>query len=149
MRRNLEKAVRAFLAQHRRVWNTQKRAYGSCQIASHEFHGFLRGKGLRPTIWHITVDKQHDSYICPEWYPDEVPPHGYNGHTVVYAGGVVVDWTARQYNPKAPYPLVFQPRFGGDRRAYDRWLRRRESWLRRTEKRKSLTISRLPSIIVE
>ena len=33
----------------------------------------------------------------------------FEGHCVNYVEGVVIDWTARQYNGKAPFPLIYTP----------------------------------------
>jgi hypothetical protein len=127
----LKEAVAAFLAEHGEHWDTPEKAHGACAIASYDFRDFLTGRGLDSEVWDITIGEQHDSYICP-MYPKVLGPDAYDGHCVVFVKGVsvlgtVVDWTARQYNPDAPYPLVFTPRFGGDRRRYWLWRKRRES----------------------
>ena len=82
-------------------------AKGMCTAMSAEFRGFTIGNGFEDvTTWDIVLDDAHDRHLCPEWYPNIAS----EGHTVAYAGGVVVDWTIRQYNEKAPFPLVYRPR---------------------------------------
>ncbi len=96
-------------------------AGGCCGEASHAFHNLLVREGiLRPpkkgtptqkaewilnSIWDIVLDDDHDRYLCPEWYPNIT----FEGHVVNYVEGHVIDWTARQYNSVAPFPLIYRP----------------------------------------
>ena len=79
-------------------------ARGRCSEASVAFCNLTREDGLRCNVWYIVLDKDHDQYFS-EWYPDIE----FEGHCVVFVEGVVIDWTARQYNPAAPFPLIYRP----------------------------------------
>jgi hypothetical protein len=114
--RELYEAIKAFQQENRKRWNSPKAAKGNCSDASYIFHDFLTKRGFESEVWEIVLDDDHDRYICPHWYPNK----DFEGHAVVYVGGVVVDWTAKQYDPKAPCPLVFVPRYGGDRKKYEK-----------------------------
>lgn len=95
-------------------------AKGCCTEASRAFHNLLVDAGvLQPPkgsklkqaewfegcTWDIVLDDEHDRHMCPKWYPN-IPSEG---HCVNYVEGVVIDWTARQYNAKAPFPLIYRP----------------------------------------
>ncbi len=82
-----------------------KSAKGCCLDASVAFRKLAIDDGLKCTTWEIVLDKDHDQYFCPEWYPDIV----FEGHCVNYVEGVVIDWTVRQYNADAPWPLIYTP----------------------------------------
>lgn len=80
-------------------------AKGCCTDASYAFRRLAIEDGLKCSTWDIVLDEMHDRYFCPEWYPNIV----FEGHCVNYVEGVVIDWTARQYNGKAPFPLIYTP----------------------------------------
>jgi hypothetical protein len=82
-----------------------KSAHGRCAEASGAFRWLAIEDGLKCTTWEIVLDKDHDQYLCPEWYPNII----FEGHYVNYVEGVVIDWTVRQYNGKAPFPLIYRP----------------------------------------
>jgi len=103
-----------------------KKAKGKCSSATFAFHNLLvdhkilhppalKGtpaqktkriaKWIEDSIWDLVLDDEHDRYIAPEWYPNLS-----EGHTVNFVEGVVIDWTARQYVPNAPFPLIFTPK---------------------------------------
>ena len=84
-----------------------RKARGCYTVASYAFHNILVVNSLRPSLWEIVLDDKHDHdrHLCPEWYPDIDS----EGHCVNYVEGVVIDWTARQYNSEAPFPLIFRP----------------------------------------
>ena len=80
-------------------------AKGCCSDASYAFRKLAIEDGLQCSTWEIVLDKDHDQHLCPEWYPNII----FEGHCVNYVEGVVIDWTARQYNGKAPFPLIYRP----------------------------------------
>lgn len=82
-----------------------KSSRGRCTEASYAFRRLAIEDGIKCATWEIVLDDEHDRHFCPEWYPN-IP---FEGHTVVYVEGVVIDWTARQYNGKAPFPLIYTP----------------------------------------
>ena len=110
----LRKLIHEFKVAHKEEWTLPETARGCCVDASNMFHEFLHVSGMKSEVWDIVLDEDHDRYICPEWYPDWT----FEGHCVVFVEGLVVDWTARQYNSKAPYPLIFTPKHDGDRKTY-------------------------------
>lgn len=101
--KELREAIKEFHLANRKRWNTKKKARNFCFVASSLFYNFLRGRGFKPEMQDLMLDDEHDRSICPRWYPETA----FGEHVVVYVNGVVVDWTARQYCPDAPYPLVF------------------------------------------
>jgi hypothetical protein len=102
--KQLLKLIKEFKKQNPKLANRESAA-GCCTDASYAFRELAVGSGLRCDTWEIVLDKNHDQYLCPRWYPDIA----FEGHCVVYTGNVVIDWTARQYNPKAPFPLIYHP----------------------------------------
>jgi len=83
---------------------SHKCAKGRCTEASYAFRRLAVEDGLKCTTWEIVLDKDHDQYLSP-WYPDII----FEGHCVNYVEGVVIDWTVRQYNGDAPFPLIYRP----------------------------------------
>jgi hypothetical protein len=80
-------------------------AHGRCTEASYAFRRLAIEDGIKCTTWEIVLDDEHDRHYCPEWYPNII----FEGHTVVYVESVVIDWTVRQYNGDAPFPLIYTP----------------------------------------
>ena|SRR5208282_323856 len=79
-------------------------AKGCCSDASYAFRKLAIEDGIQCATWEIVLDKDHDQYFS-EWYPNII----FEGHCVNYVEGIVIDWTVRQYNNNAPFPLIYTP----------------------------------------
>ena len=82
-------------------YDTPQCAEGECEIASHEYAVKALTDGHQAAL---------HNYWIPEDAPRNISTHFFTGHTVANVqtsrGPYVVDLTHRQYDPKAPYPLV-------------------------------------------
>lgn len=104
-------------------WETAEGADGECFVASKEFLKFLDRYGENARIIMFTDEAEAsvphiEKYFSVKVYPYQRVPHRWYqngcrwaGHFVVRVGDLCVDWTARQFNPEAPFPLIFE--FGG------------------------------------
>lgn len=93
---DLEAAIKQFAERNPEMRNWM----GGCIQASQEFRWYLHEMGIKSEIWEILICLVTDH----EWYTSN-----HEVHTVVHAEDVVIDWTARQYNLEAPWPLVYRP----------------------------------------
>ncbi|KKL90102.1 hypothetical protein LCGC14_1908060, partial [marine sediment metagenome] len=73
---------------------SQAAAKGQCGDMSLQFHKFLKLKGVDSDLVELTD------------YTGYGAESEYEAHTVVRVGDLFVDWTARQFDPTAPAPLV-------------------------------------------
>lgn len=89
---DLQDAMQDFAAAHPGL-ATQTGAHDQCRKASSAFIDFLGVRGIRAEMEEIGV---------------------YDGvsHRAVAVGDVLVDWTARQYDEAAPWPLVMPNSLG-------------------------------------
>lgn len=104
-------------------WETAEGADGECFEASREFLKFLDRYGYQARIILLTDEDEatvlrvESSFRTKAYSYQFVPHHWYDngcrwaGHFVVQVGNVCIDWTARQFDPEAPFPLVYK--FGG------------------------------------
>jgi hypothetical protein len=100
----LERAIETFKQSFSgdQGWDTPKRAFTECGTASNAFVRFLSVLGVNSRAEDLVLDKAHDQHLSP-FYPDR---EGY-GHWVVNVDERwLIDWTARQFAPEAPYPIV-------------------------------------------
>lgn len=80
-------------------WADPKGAEGQCYDASSAFARHIGAK-----IAHYTNPR---NAVLSEWARHDMEnEEGGLGHVAVHVGGHVVDWTARQFWPDAPHPLV-------------------------------------------
>lgn len=84
-------------------YNTQRGAYQQCTEASNDFLLVLEEHGVtNATIEHFEVG-------IPEDAADYPPGHFNMGwHWAVRVGSLVIDWTARQFQPRAAFPLIWE-----------------------------------------
>lgn len=93
-------------------WSTPAGSLGKCEVAAGDFAQHLRRSGLEGKSVEYTHPAQQvaplaeKGYGAGEWHPDSNSYESGMGHTVVEHAGHVVDWTARQFWPDAPHPLV-------------------------------------------
>lgn len=74
---------------------TPEGAHDQCVTESERFHGWLLDHGIEA---HVVNGFQFGTFMGKVVVTD--------GHTAVQVGHVVYDWTARQFDPAAPFPLV-------------------------------------------
>ena len=75
---------------------TQNGSADQCYSASMAFTKVLLGTGIQnSTIPSVFVDES------------------YTNHRVVKVDDLLIDWTARQYDPSAPFPLVIREGMAG------------------------------------
>lgn len=121
----LTQAISAFRRKHKKLY-MPGRADGNCSYYSYLFIRFLqenfvfgrhlarevhyhactaRHHPLRPPILTVSENEQVD-----DDYPSfkDRPCGAWASHTVVRIGRLRVDWTARQFDSKAPVPLVWR-----------------------------------------
>lgn len=85
-------------------FNTREGANQQCYVASYRFINLLKGRGLEGEIVELTLDERQIRELkrLGHEYPSL-----YDGfHYVVLVEGRLIDWTARQYKSRAPYPVV-------------------------------------------
>lgn len=83
----LRKAIEQFATEHP-DYATVAGATENCRTASSEFCDLLENMGFK------------------NCYVDEIAVVGGMSHRVAFCGSVWVDWTARQYDPRAAFPVV-------------------------------------------
>jgi hypothetical protein len=111
MDKDLQQAIRSFKSQHKLTWSTPERALNMCDFASDEFAKFLRrqSKNHKPNVQVIHCNK--GNHVYARWYAARRDKRDLSeDHMVVFIQDFIIDWTARQYNVKAPYPFVFMPK---------------------------------------
>src|SRR5688500_13864507 len=84
-------------------WSSPGGCFDRCVIASEMFHAYLvKCDELDSELVQLTGAPEFDN-PDPAWtyYPREEW-----AHVVVRVDGVYVDWTARQFDTEAPFPLV-------------------------------------------
>lgn len=106
---DLEAAIQQFAERNPEMRNWM----GGCIVASREFYWYLKEMGIKAEIWEILISLVTDH----RWYQG-----GSEVHTVVYVESVVVDWTARQYDLEAPWPLVYHPLKNWDAESWRHFL---------------------------
>ncbi len=86
-------------------------ADGMCGLATDLFHDLTEIvlPEARLGEVHFTPKRQKDAFAYQDaphpWYRSGCR---HPGHCVAVIGNWLVDWTARQFDPEAPFPLVFQ-----------------------------------------
>ena len=117
----LDEAIKAFRKEHRHLLDP-KEADGTCGSYSYRFQRFLiehnvpegskakdldyaactaRHHPLKPEILTVAQNQFIEDYAhrdIGQW----------SGHTVVKIGRLRIDWTARQFDPTAPVPLIWR-----------------------------------------
>ena len=114
---SLRRAVARFANRERRRLSTKHGADGNCIYASSHFLDFYAleygGRGEVVEWWAKAVDLRADGSYEPNppvphhWF-DMLHRSHYRHHGVALADGVYIDFTARQFNERAPYPLLWQ-----------------------------------------
>jgi len=117
---NLMQAVDEYHKQHPEEWATPAGALNQCTDASYHFVQFLRAHNIKADIISLWMDDfeyegqakwYEGTYKLSEYYPRVGPGSTMSqGHCIVKSGKIAIDWTARQYNKDAPYPLIFEMR---------------------------------------
>lgn len=113
----LDQAIKAFKKQHG-CYDSQLGARSNCQVASQRFIEFLREHKVRGADEAREVEY---AYNTARHYPVKVkfvnrsrpffldrPRGGCFYHVVVKIGSLRIDWTARQFDPNAPFPLMWR-----------------------------------------
>jgi hypothetical protein len=77
-------------------------AFDSCKAVSEQFVTWACGRGLQAEMVQLAGSPDFADAL-PEWW---LVPADMRLHYVVRVGSVYVDWTARQFDPEAPVPLV-------------------------------------------
>lgn len=77
-----------------------------CIVASTAFVAFVQGFNLPAEVRYL-VDSP-DFECCAERWMDTEPAGRI--HAVVLVAGLLVDWTARQFDPSADFPAITTPR---------------------------------------
>lgn len=80
---------------------------GNCAMISNEFHSWLKKQGIKAD------DISGEDPTNPKWndgdkgfYPSDDPPPAVAAHTATRIGSWVVDFNARQFDKKLPYPRI-------------------------------------------
>jgi hypothetical protein len=95
----LRQAIEDFKQAHKKDWSTKRDASGECGYASNQFVFFLEKRQIKSKVEELSF---HDDMHLSPAYMKAV-----GGHYVVNIDEKwLVDWTARQYDPTAPYPLM-------------------------------------------
>jgi hypothetical protein len=99
-----------------RDWDTDEE-HGQCVEACDEFLHLLAGYGIEASIrtWNCPFfseflgrDKVAEDMTL---LPDETFPWSWDGmdfHAVVEVEDFLIDWTAKQFDPNAPFPMVWK-----------------------------------------
>lgn len=112
-------------------WEDSYGADGQCETASLDFITWALGRQLyhrdeisiavfvtprkmNNLFWDGRQETMSYKGHNPEVFLyQEAPHHWYRngcrweGHVVVKIGNICIDWTARQFHPSAPFPLIF------------------------------------------
>ena len=102
VRTRLLQAIQEFLPRARLEFNTPLKADNCCNYASDKFLWVLDRFGIEGLIEHYEGENPEDI----EDYPYEFS-EGCKYHWAVRVGNVVIDWTARQFDPLAGLPAVW------------------------------------------
>jgi len=89
-------------------WNTDER-HGQCVEACNDFLNLLDTYGLKGDIqsWNAPGFNPKEQGLLPE----KTFPWSWEGwyyHAVVEVQGLLIDWTAKQFDPNAPFPTVWR-----------------------------------------
>lgn len=119
------------------LYESKEGADGMCETASYDFSLWIydnavfnshsrisRVMFISPDDLQDELEKDPDFHLVRNNIVDfeeilvfsyESPPHrwyvrgcNYSGHMAVRIGDFVVDWTARQFTSRAPFPLIFK-----------------------------------------
>lgn len=98
------------------TYDTKDGAEGLCLEASDEFIHILIGCGVKPGrgrkfLREYIFDPQNDKErkrMLTEKYEFPFDPDGCAFHFVVKINEVVIDWTARQFGDKNPFPAIWR-----------------------------------------
>lgn len=104
-------------------WEDPCGADGQCIIASLKFNKWLKNKNVTTSLTVFSTRDEvvrsngvldmYFGYSNVEVFEFDSPPHHWYinstwpGHVVSKLDKYFIDWTARQFNPIAPYPLIF------------------------------------------
>lgn len=114
--KNIGDLIAAFRPQAS-AWKDPEEAVGGCAEASIKFVWFARDHRL-PARRIILNGLRSPLLVYPDcdarW--QAVDDHDHWNHYVAWVNGKIVDWTARQYEPKAAFPVVHDTLH-----AYDVW----------------------------
>ncbi|MGZ6641411.1 MAG: hypothetical protein ACXVFT_06175 [Solirubrobacteraceae bacterium] len=113
--------IAAFRAEHAAAACAEPAgAYANCYAMSLRFAAWLRARDVPCSVLHLRGSRSPFPDAAGRWPP--CAPERFE-HWVVEAGGLAIDWTARQFVPDAPLPLVL------DRAELGRRWREISSWL--------------------
>lgn len=118
----LEEAIAAFKkTPEAKRWRRPREAHGDCGAATWRFIQFLKYHFVKEARW---AKELHYRACTSRHYPINVkfltikendsilrealrPCGGWTEHVVVKIGRLRIDWTARQFDPKSPFPLIW------------------------------------------
>ena len=115
----IQQAIQAFRKKHLALYRPSF-ADGKCGSYSYQFMRFLQenfviGRHLAREV-HYRADTARHHPLRPRFLTvkenedidTDRPIGGWTEHCVVKIGRLRIDWTARQFDPKAPVPLVWR-----------------------------------------
>lgn len=85
------------------MYEDPARADGACVDASCRFLTRTTHEGLEGILVDLFFPEDIERFPHKLYYDN-----GYGGHTVVKVGRFWIDFTARQFDPGAPFPLVWE-----------------------------------------
>lgn len=107
----LEQAIKEFLSlPGNRLYATVEGSLNHCKGAAEDFAAFCRANGLHAAV--IFLSFPHLKQFDFEFMHEERQPyltHGSAVHYVTAVEGLLVDFTFRQYDWRAPLPLIEKP----------------------------------------
>lgn len=107
----LEQAIKEFLSlPGNRLYATADGALGHCKAASEDFAVFCRENGLAAAV--VFLGFPHVKQFDLEFVHEDRLDHLVVGSAIQYATaveGLIIDFTARQYDWRAPLPLIERP----------------------------------------
>lgn len=105
----LEGVVADFLQEQRLECSTADGAFGRCMDASRDLWRYLVRHGFDAEMVEVAdlVEPYDREHLHPDWAPwMKQEDRKFLSHTAVRAGDYVIDLTARQFDRRAPFPLI-------------------------------------------
>ena len=97
--------VDKFAKENEKEFGHAKGAEHNCPVATGMFNQHLEEHGIKGArMASIPAFDLMDRYGAGK----SIPSAAHHGHVASEHNGVIYDWTARQYDPKAPFPLTYR-----------------------------------------
>jgi hypothetical protein len=106
MTENLKELIEAFRKEHPELLDAHA-ANDQCTKASDEFRKYLGHHSIESRV--VEIDPGEFTKIYPA---HAAMRSGGKVHEVVQVEGDLIDWTIRQYDPKADCPVIFKDSMG-------------------------------------